>query len=687
MKKKIIAMLAAMMCLASSSLSYSSVAIAANSLNSNDIAEVKITSSDLKECNLVTESKNDGCWINFDLVSGAFAMSGNNHQSFSIIGSFERKDNDLYLYPENGSAEFYILHREEDHFVSQSDEIGVQLKAGLVFYADNDAFWEILLDWTLSGNEPSNTGETAEQNTSFIMGDVNDDDTFEDTECAMTVTVSEINGETLLVKSSDGKGELLTLSTKYLDSSIQPKVGMKLEVVYTGGILQTYPCQFGNVKKVSVVSDNTTLMGDVNADGEFGIADVILLQKWLLAVPDTHLANWKAADFCEDNKLNVFDLTLMKRALLENIQDPVEPPADQIAPLGFKTADDAIKEIIQSDLSEIEGYAQMFERFRNDGFIYHFTDAENAVTLQEDRTNAAVWLMPYDYFEDTGILYHVAYQGKDYQVYYYFNDPAFPESDLWDYMEQRLHTENINVVDEKYGIVEHSNGGHPVVSAYFAIDDTHYCKVKTFEPEDALKDFLQVLNHDKLDIADNSIDDPVVPMTAQPIGYKDMESAIEAIHNNDVNAYPEAHYTDYRQMFERFQNDGFIYQVTDNDLIKTNQERGITLFTSASYEDVGIGCYVTFKGNNYHIMFYSADADVLAETDGIAAYLKKRMGRNSDKVIAVNDKTVSLLLRENGQRYANAFVDENHYFDVIGDVSEEEMTEFLNAFTYEKTVF
>ncbi len=157
--------------------------------------------------------------------------------------------------------------------------------------------------------------------TSGIMGDVNDDDTFEDAECAMTVTVSEINGETLLVKSSDGKGELLTLSTKYLDSSIQPKVGMKLEVVYTGGILQTYPCQFGNVKKVFVVSDNTTLMGDVNADGEFGIADVILLQKWLLAVPDTHLANWKAADYCEDNKLNVFDLCLMKRALIEKMND------------------------------------------------------------------------------------------------------------------------------------------------------------------------------------------------------------------------------------------------------------------------------------------------------------------------------------------------------------------------------
>ena len=140
-------------------------------------------------------------------------------------------------------------------------------------------------------------------------------------------------------------------------------------------------------------------------------------------------------------------------------------------------------------------------------------------------------------------------------------------------------------------------------------------------------------------------------------------------------------------MFERFRNDGFIYQVTDNDLIKTNKERGTTLFPSASYEDVGVGYFVTFKGNNYHIMFYSADADVQAETDDIAAYLKKRMGCSSDKEIAVNDKNVSLLFHENGQCYANAFVDENHYFDVIGAVSETELIEFLNAFAYEKIVF
>ncbi|MDE7363942.1 MAG: dockerin type I repeat-containing protein [Ruminococcus sp.] len=64
--------------------------------------------------------------------------------------------------------------------------------------------------------------------------------------------------------------------------------------------------------------NNTGMMGDVNSDGEFNAADVVLLQKWLLAVPDTQLTNWKAADLCEDDKLDVFDLCMMKRMLVEN---------------------------------------------------------------------------------------------------------------------------------------------------------------------------------------------------------------------------------------------------------------------------------------------------------------------------------------------------------------------------------
>ncbi|MBR6384924.1 MAG: dockerin type I repeat-containing protein [Ruminococcus sp.] len=58
------------------------------------------------------------------------------------------------------------------------------------------------------------------------------------------------------------------------------------------------------------------LRGDVNADGKFDAADVVLLQNWLLAVPNTNLANWKAGDMCEDGILDVFDLCVMKSELI-----------------------------------------------------------------------------------------------------------------------------------------------------------------------------------------------------------------------------------------------------------------------------------------------------------------------------------------------------------------------------------
>ena len=253
----------------------------------------------------------------------------------------------------------------------------------------------------------------------------------------MTVEVVEIHDKYLLVKPTDcpNSNERLTLSMEYIDTGVNPSVGMKYEVTYTDGILETYPEQFGNVTKVTMVSDENELLlgqvrvtlvdadtnepiiykngsdtefgymlfrecdlgdgyvenpavtglnknpsiirytdlsedreytfhleqsskiknysilrdgssvvrndnnsydivfklkftpsGDANDDGEFNVADAVLLQKWLLAVSDTHLANWKAADFCNDNKLDVFDLCLMKRELIERMATPyVEP--------------------------------------------------------------------------------------------------------------------------------------------------------------------------------------------------------------------------------------------------------------------------------------------------------------------------------------------------------------------------
>ena len=61
------------------------------------------------------------------------------------------------------------------------------------------------------------------------------------------------------------------------------------------------------------------IRGDVNADGEFDIADVVLLQNWLLGRNNAELADWESADLSNDRKLNVFDLCLMKRELFGSV--------------------------------------------------------------------------------------------------------------------------------------------------------------------------------------------------------------------------------------------------------------------------------------------------------------------------------------------------------------------------------
>ena len=94
-------------------------------------------------------------------------------------------------------------------------------------------------------------------------------------------------------------------------------VSMKLPAGYYEAYVDTHVDNnyMSNVVKFTV-DEAKEIEGDCNDDGEFNISDVVLLQKWLLAVPNTHMENWKAANLCKDDRLDVFDLCLMKRKLI-----------------------------------------------------------------------------------------------------------------------------------------------------------------------------------------------------------------------------------------------------------------------------------------------------------------------------------------------------------------------------------
>lgn len=117
-----------------------------------------------------------------------------------------------------------------------------------------------------------------------------------------TIQCNKDGSYSLMTAASDGKScaDVFEISTE--------KGANINQWEYWGGNGQKFILEPASDKRVK---------GDVNADGKFSIADVVLLQKWLLAVPDTTLADWKAGDLYEDERLDAFDLCLMRRLLIQ----------------------------------------------------------------------------------------------------------------------------------------------------------------------------------------------------------------------------------------------------------------------------------------------------------------------------------------------------------------------------------
>lgn len=105
----------------------------------------------------------------------------------------------------------------------------------------------------------------------------------------------------------------------WLNSGSMPQ-GYSCNAVYSNGA-----CDAGDVITVKRYTDDIADItvklqfaaeGDMNNDGAFSIADVVMLQRWLMGSLETVPANWKAVDFVNDDQLDVRDLTVMKRSLL-----------------------------------------------------------------------------------------------------------------------------------------------------------------------------------------------------------------------------------------------------------------------------------------------------------------------------------------------------------------------------------
>lgn len=75
----------------------------------------------------------------------------------------------------------------------------------------------------------------------------------------LSATITEISGDTMLVKPVEGSWELsstdcISVSMKSMPASAEPKVGDTVEITYNGEIMESYPSELGGVTSIKIIS-------------------------------------------------------------------------------------------------------------------------------------------------------------------------------------------------------------------------------------------------------------------------------------------------------------------------------------------------------------------------------------------------------------------------------------------------
>ena len=184
--------------------------------------------------------------------------------------------------------------------------------------------------------------------------------------------------------------------------------------------------------------------GDINNDGTFNIADVVAFQKWLLGDKGQNIANWKAADLCADDRLDVFDLTLMKKALLKEMNRSSELDDPEVREILFGYADAASGE--SKPMSEIRiamkckafcpagetlnvdvarlGFSDS-QIYEGNSFLYKYfiRSGENWQNLNDERliVNGKAGGYEKYYYDDDRQMFLVGKEYDDYSTYHHEN--------------------------------------------------------------------------------------------------------------------------------------------------------------------------------------------------------------------------------------------------------------------------
>ena len=158
-----------------------------------------------------------------------------------------------------------------------------------------------------------------------------------------------------------------------------------------------------------VIRTKIKVSGNINGDGEFNIADMVALQKWLLNSYDKEIYSWGEADFDLDNELTVFDLILMRKELIrKNAVTYVEPDKRLTNASPLRVLVDGLKLYLGPD----EGY-QIIDNIPEGTRIYEIGyQNDNSEWLFTEYKGKYGWVKTVEGDNETMTLYFEKYVDK-----------------------------------------------------------------------------------------------------------------------------------------------------------------------------------------------------------------------------------------------------------------------------------
>lgn len=177
------------------------------------------------------------------------------------------------------------------------------------------------------------------------------------------------------------------------------------------------------------------------------------------------------------------------------------------------------------------------------------------------------------------------------------------------------------------------------------------------------------------------------PANPQPTGRPDIDAVKQMIKTGDVSGYDKERRQKYKDVYDRFTEDGYIIQPlssADDDGIKLAEDRDVSLMINGTYEDMGVLYNMEYKGVHYSVSVHFTEPQYKDSFTTMAEYHELRMG-SMELYEEADNKTIiaHLPLRDidNGTQIVSySLIDYNdydHYCRVSTTASDEDYAEFM----------